>query len=58
MTLSVDQDFSPQGKVRRRRSRLALRQPVMAYAPASFILLYATGLMGMLATATRVEGKP
>ncbi len=57
MSVIVHEDFTPVVKVRRRRSRLALRQPVMAYAPASFILLYATGLMGMLATATLLLGE-
>lgn len=57
MSVTVHEEFvQPVTKVRRRRSRLALRQPVPAYAPAAFFLLYATGLMGMLATATALLG--
>ncbi len=57
MTLSVDQEFAPRVKVRRRRSVLRLRQPELAYAPASLVLLYATGLMGMLVAASGLAGE-
>ena len=55
MSVTVD-EFPQRTKVRRRRSRLVLRQPVMAYASAAFILLYAAGLMGVLAAATSLLG--
>jgi membrane associated rhomboid family serine protease len=56
MTLSIDQDFSPRVKVRRRRSVLRLRQPEAAYAPAAVVLLYAAGLIGMLFAMTGLAG--
>lgn len=56
MTLSVDQDFSPRVKVRRRRSVLRLRQPEAASAPAAVALLCATGLMGMLSAMAGMTG--
>ncbi|MDX2233717.1 MAG: hypothetical protein NW200_04390 [Hyphomonadaceae bacterium] len=56
MTLSVEQDFQPRVKVRRRRSVLRLRQPELASAPTALGLLYATGLMGMLMAYTGLAG--
>ena len=51
MSVTVHDEFAPREKVRRRRSRIRLRQPEMAYAPAALALLFAAGLTGMLATA-------
>ena len=56
MSVTVQDEFAPRQKVRRRRSRIRLRQPEMAYAPAALILLFAAGLTGMLATSAFLVG--
>ena len=56
MSVTVHEELAPRQKVRRRRSRIGLRQPDLAFAPAAMILLFAAGLIGMLAATAFLFG--
>jgi hypothetical protein len=57
MSVAVEEEDRPRVKVRRRRAVLRLRQPELAYGPAALALLYAAGLMGMLAASALMLGE-